>query len=705
MAVYFLLVLLSLVVLVLWAWLAWPYVFSTAIPYLQLLLGAAYFAGMGVCLLVVIFLLKPLVAQGTAREEADRSLDPEKDARLFQMVNAVADRLEAPRPVRIDVDLNANASAYQAGGWLGALGRSQPVLRLGLPLLATMTTRQVAGMIAHELGHFAQSGGGRLQALIRRINRFFYGLVFGRDAWDEALARATEEWGPLGLIPLLGRVLIWCLRWSLWPLFAGSHLVSLQLERQQEFDADRCMAMIAGSDGTTDFFQRLSLVSVATDLAYERMIEAWKREGRLPDDYMALVMATIEDLPPRLQATVKKHMEAKKTSIWDSHPAAMERIRRIEELEEPGLYRTEADSRKLLGDFHALSRELTRQLHEANLGSRNIDEFIHSADAVVREQRRTFATYDAIGGYFQGVFNNPYFPLLMQDEWLREPEDPAALVEDVQAVRHRLLTSEHEITEARKRFFESSKKIFLYEASIALLRADLIPPLDLFKPDKPSRPAAERRLRACHLIRNEARQTLEKYKEDAQRRLVASLRLLHREEVRDRLPADAPTVEQVQQTLRDFSSVCFVLDLVATLRSHATILELLLASHQDSAENRSWQLRVQEYLQQCNRYLALIIEPLKPVPYPFEHAAGPMSVADYILPQMPHPFDLKGVFQSCERVVEATNLLYFRLLGQLVTAAQQVEEAVGLAKLPVPEVIEDEADVRTEERDVVAVTV
>lgn len=53
-----------------------------------------------------------------------------------------------------------------------------PVLYLGL------TVRQLAGVIAHEFGHFTQGTAMRLTYLVGQVNLWFARVVYQRDAWD-----------------------------------------------------------------------------------------------------------------------------------------------------------------------------------------------------------------------------------------------------------------------------------------------------------------------------------------------------------------------------------------------------------------------------------------------------------------------------------------------------------------------------------------
>ena len=71
------------------------------------------------------------------------------------IVNHLCGLLHAPRPWSIDVDLRPNASASFQGG-IRALMRRRIVLTIGLPLIAGLSARELAGILAHELSHFGQ---------------------------------------------------------------------------------------------------------------------------------------------------------------------------------------------------------------------------------------------------------------------------------------------------------------------------------------------------------------------------------------------------------------------------------------------------------------------------------------------------------------------------------------------------------------------
>jgi hypothetical protein len=135
---------------------------------------------------LVLFMIKPLFAK-PATDSGRRTLKPEDEPLLFEFVDWICKAVNSPRPRRIDIDCNINASASFRRGILSMAGNDL-VLTLGMPLVAGLTMRQFGGVLAHEFGHFAQGAGMRLSFLIRSISYWFTRVVYERDAWDEKLA-------------------------------------------------------------------------------------------------------------------------------------------------------------------------------------------------------------------------------------------------------------------------------------------------------------------------------------------------------------------------------------------------------------------------------------------------------------------------------------------------------------------------------------
>ena len=90
------------------------------------------------------------------------------------------------------MDCAVNASAGFMHGPFSVFRRDL-VLTIGLPLVAGLSAREFAGVLAHEFGHFAQGGGLRLTGIVRGVNAWFGRVVYERDEWDVKLERWARD--------------------------------------------------------------------------------------------------------------------------------------------------------------------------------------------------------------------------------------------------------------------------------------------------------------------------------------------------------------------------------------------------------------------------------------------------------------------------------------------------------------------------------
>ena len=145
--------------------------------------------------IVVFFMIKPLLAP-RARHAQPLALNPANEPLLFGFIGEICRTVGAPPPSRIDVDCNLNASASFRRGFRSFFG-DDLVLTLGLPLVAGTSITQLAGIIAHEFGHFTQGFAMRLNYIISRVNSWFARVIYQRDQWDlmlEEWAADAEDW-------------------------------------------------------------------------------------------------------------------------------------------------------------------------------------------------------------------------------------------------------------------------------------------------------------------------------------------------------------------------------------------------------------------------------------------------------------------------------------------------------------------------------
>ena len=311
---------------------------------------------------VPVFLLKPLLSRRTAAAEGIE-LGRREQPLFFEFIERLASVVGAPVPDRVAIDCRVNAGA---GLDLGLLRRegSALVLVVGLPLVAGLTLPQLASVLAHEFGHFAQGTGMRLARLIRGVNDWFSRVVYERDGWDESLEKGTGEGGWTGLAYLGAKLMVALSRKLLFALMVAGHGLSCFLTRQMEFDADQYGARVAGSSTSADTSLRVRVLDAAADFVFVSTL----REGRFVDDLPVLVGRVADQAPPRLMADIRIAMQRSGTGLFDTHPSDLERLRRVRAGRFPGLLSSGGPASALFRDFPRLCRRATLAFYESALG-------------------------------------------------------------------------------------------------------------------------------------------------------------------------------------------------------------------------------------------------------------------------------------------------------------------------------------------------
>jgi hypothetical protein len=334
---------------------------------LMILKFLAYATPLVIGVVVVFFMIKPLLAR-RPRAAKPLALNPGAEPLVFVFVAKICEIVGAPHPKRIDVDCQLNASAGFRRGLLSFLGHDL-VLTMGLPLVAGLTLRELAGVLAHEFGHFTQGFGMRLTYIIRSVNFWFARVVYERDAWDVWLAEVGEEtdWR-IAIVVGLARFAVWCSRLILMALMYLGHLIGCFMLRQMEYDADRYEIKLAGSETFESASRRIHVLAQVLGLAYKELRVPWNNNRRLPDNVPAFVLQHDERIRPEQRTRWEDTMGLEATGVFHTHPSHGDRIRRARLAQEPGVFHLDAPASVLFSNFDVLAKQVTLLHYSDDLG-------------------------------------------------------------------------------------------------------------------------------------------------------------------------------------------------------------------------------------------------------------------------------------------------------------------------------------------------
>ena len=371
-----------------------------------MLYAVPLFAGV----VVVFFMFKPLLA-GRPKRAQPLALNPSDNPLLYAFIAKICDAVGAPTPQRIDMDCDLNASASFRRGFRSMAGKDL-VLTIGLPLAANLSTRELAGVIAHEFGHFTQGAGMRLSYIIITINHWFFRVAYQRDAWDEALenwANEVED-GRVAIIVWTVQIAVWFSRTLLKLLMFIGLLIAGFMSRQMEYDADAYQIKLVGTETFEATHRKLAGLIVAMGVTDRQILARWKKSGQLPDNISELVRQNYEGLPLEALQKIDDQLGFHRTGLFDSHPSPADRIRRGRMAAEPGLFYDDRPASALFASFEHPARFVTLLHYTDSLGIPVTEQMLLRVESTQAKEARGYAAVasDPSEEYFLGAL-----PLLL----------------------------------------------------------------------------------------------------------------------------------------------------------------------------------------------------------------------------------------------------------------------------------------------------
>jgi Zn-dependent protease with chaperone function len=316
--------------------------------------------------LIVLFMLKPLIAPRGRRMHPIKLL-PQAEPKLHEFIGKLCKLVGAPRPAKIEVDCNVNAAASLHGGLRGFIS-GKMTLTVGLPLVAGLNLNEFTGVLAHEFGHFAQGGAMRVTYIIRRVNAWFYRVVYERDSLDEWLVGSMFTGvSALSFLGVVANIGVWFSRLILKSLMYLGHAVSSYLLRQMEYAADACAARVVGSEVSEATTKRIAVLAGVADDLRNDVLAQWRETLQLPDDFPALFAHRLAHLKSTQIERWEAEDLAEKPSWADSHPTPAQRIAAVQRAAERGVFAVPGPALRIFDNFVPLSQAVSLAHYEDDL--------------------------------------------------------------------------------------------------------------------------------------------------------------------------------------------------------------------------------------------------------------------------------------------------------------------------------------------------
>lgn len=347
--------------------------------------------------LLGMFLLSALFIIKTGGDSKKNEITAKNEPELFAFLNALADRVGAPRPHRVFLSARVNAGVFYDISFVNLLIPTRKNLEIGLGLVNTLNLSEFTAVLAHEFGHFAQRS--------MAVGRWVYtaqqvaGQVVVARSWlDKLLAGLSATDFRIAWVGWLMRLIVWSIRSLLDSAFRLVVLAERALGREMEFQADLVSVSVTGSDALVHALHRMGAADGAWNLAINTLAREASR-GKAVPDLFALQTRIIEHMgrvlnepdhgrPPKIPAEnpaehrVFEEELAEPPRMWSTHPPSRDR-----EINAKRIYVSATiDSRSafcLFRDPERLRRKVTEELLsevKAKLEPLSDEEALESVD-------------------------------------------------------------------------------------------------------------------------------------------------------------------------------------------------------------------------------------------------------------------------------------------------------------------------------------
>lgn len=612
--------------------------------------------------ILLVFLLKPLFS----KYESARMLEiTRRDAPgLFALIGVLAKRIGVPRPRQVFVNIDANAMVMPAGG-LRSLARGELQLCVGLPLIAGMSGRQVAGVLAHEFGHFTQRLAMFCSYIVNSINAWLANRAYERDSLELWVQRKLN-----GSMPVAVAVLLWLAQGMIRvvrQVFAGLLKFNVRMtrymSRQMEYDADRYESRIGGSETFRDASIELRAMAYACGKAHDINRDALE-EGRLLEDFPAAALTLRQRFTDADRGFLEKDLQRERATHFDTHPPDADRIRHAEQRGDVPLMEIDFDSRQLLRDFEELCRKATRWEYKL-YGLGNFESGITPNEILLQSSEQNDKAYEALTAYFSAALTGPMLGLARSGSTVLDALD---WQETVTAIRRELPRMESAVETLR----QVEERLKLMGLGKLMERHGV--PIQRASFNLPSNDAEDDNVTGnCHRQARDVKTYLGSIEPLFRRRLDFAY------EARG-LGAELESAVACLQGMQGLEHI------LEDLETAAWRLEGILGYLDDDPDNGGL-IKMRADLQAaCYRNMQRLITSLQRVRDSSEENGKAISVAETIARwtrlETGKPLDDAVLeMRRCQQLAYSTRRYYSRLLGQLATTGAAAEIDAGISPL------------------------
>ena len=308
---------------------------------------------------------------------------------LFALTDTLCHHLRVPMPSEVWLDCTGSVRTSLRRGIRG-VARGELVLLVGMPMVAVLTARELAAVLAVEISQCAGGMGVTLTHVVREMNAWFFRALYHRDPWEEALERTSEdeERSVFRLLRRAASVFIWTSQRPFWLMMTVARWVSFVPMHMIRARSNQGAVCLIGADGFDKLQQKQRYLAKSMKQA-RKSIDDGVRHARLPENYSLLVarLFTKEiDAAPPLVARTKSAGNPPAAHLIDQLPS-------------------NAEAAGLIRQFVDLARQITYFYYQHELGIAIHKHRMVAHDETLYQKRHQAEALSVIRRYFGGLMH------------------------------------------------------------------------------------------------------------------------------------------------------------------------------------------------------------------------------------------------------------------------------------------------------------
>ncbi|WP_045857114.1 M48 family metalloprotease [Teredinibacter purpureus] len=283
-----------------------------------------------------------------------------EQVKLAQFVKEIYQLVGSPTPQQLFLSLDSVHCHAEYRFKFSTPLTGDRALIIGLPLLLTLNTRQLAAVIAHEAARLKHPFGALIETVSEQLNHQFSHAADNTDGWAITADRLAAN--AQGRLPKLRyrfyQRALGLSAFLLRPFAQWLNASSRFTGKAQVLNADHYAVGLTGTRTFVSLFTQSHIANYALQLASEKLF-AQIGERQLTDNFPALVRHFVNTLNPKTLKTLADEVNRGETRRHADFPSDRERIIHAEDLDIIGIDAQELPATDLLEKANAVYRELT----------------------------------------------------------------------------------------------------------------------------------------------------------------------------------------------------------------------------------------------------------------------------------------------------------------------------------------------------------